>query len=782
MAPRPHTGAEGARDGNGLASSYMTNGQGANGQAVNGTVRHAPPGNAPPDFRVALPPEDGESAEGLDIRQFFGVLLRHRILFLVALLAVIVVGTLYTLTLRRVYAASATVLLNPSSRSSGQSDLPAIADIVEANRGRSLETQIEILNSGPVLRQAIAHLSPPDAAAIGEHYDLRVTPVRSTDVLAVYVEAYDPHAASALANAICDAYVSQTKLQNQEQLQSATGYVQRQLPTVQGRLNVAREALKRYKQGHHTIDLATEATARVKQVSAIQDDLRAAETAVRATAAQLAELRADAARMAPTETVPSAIVRRPVVGMMNEELTKLESDRLAAVQEYTSQSPEVKSIEGRITGIRREIRLAPQTEISSWQRTTNPVRLAIVQNIATLQGQLEAQQASVQALRAALPRAQAELAQLPQFEANLGQLTTDLTSQQQTYQLLREKYETLRISQNMSVANAHILTPALTPGAPIRPSRVRNVILSAILGLALATALAMLADRLNDSIASESDVERVTQRPVLTFVPFFANAGTMSLLSDTAKNSPLLESYRMLRNNIAFAGVSQPIRSLMLTSSQPNEGKSTSCVNLAVAMALDGKRVVVIDCDLRRPSQHTLFHLSNRIGFTSVVAGTTTLAETLQDTAIPRLRVLTSGPIPPNPPELLNSQASQSCLEQVMQQADFVIIDTPPALAISDAQVIATKVDAVLLVIAGREAHKHAVGRTAELLAHTGTRVLGSILNKLTADFGGYGYYQSSYYKYYASYSDASDGAATRDESPEMATVSATAGGEGKSD
>lgn len=775
-----------SRDDNGLAHTYASNGHASNG-THDPQGRYAPYGYVPAEYRTAPTPAVNENAEGVDIRHSLSVLVRHRILFVVALLAVIVVGTLYSLTLRRIYAASATVLINPSARSSSQSDLPAISDIVEANRGRSVETQIEIFNSGPVLQQAIAHLSPSDAASIGQHYNLRVTPVRGTDVIAIYVETYSPHAASALANAICDAYIRQNKQQNQEQLESATGYVQHQLATVQGRLNAAREAVKRYKLAHNTVDLQTESVSRVTQVGKIQDDLRADETAARATTAQLAELRADAARMSPVETVPSAIVRPPTVSLMNEELTKLELDRLSAIQEYTRQSPEVRSIEGQMAGIRRQIRLAPQTEISGWLRTANPVRLALVQNIATLQGQLEAQQASAGALRAALAQAQAGLSQLPQYEASLGQLMTDLTSQQQTYQLLREKYETLRISQNMSVANAHILTPAVTRDTPIRPSRIRNFMLSVILGLVLATALVMLADRLDNRITSEADVERATQRPALTFVPFFANPGKLSLLSDTAKNSPLLESYRMLRNNIAFAAVDQPIRSLMLTSSQPNEGKSTSCVNLAVAMAMDGKRVVLIDCDLRRPSQHKLFNLSNQIGFTNVVAGTTALEAALQETVIPGLRVLTSGPIPPNPPELLNSQASQACLEQIMQQVDFMVVDTPPALAISDSQVIATKVDAVLLVIAGREAHKHAVRRTMDLLENTGTRVLGSILNKLTIEFGEYGeygHYSSSYYKSYKSYFDdpAAPASTSTAATPDEAAVGAVAESEQKSE
>jgi len=753
-------GAPAPPAGNGADGLHATHS--ANGRASNGVGSYPTPVYLPADLLPTSLPDDGSDAGGIDVRQLLGVLIRRRILIALTLLVVVIAGVLYTSTLKHIYAASATVLVNPSTRNSSQSDLPAISDIVEANRGRSLETQIQIFNSGPVVQQAIHHLNPADAATIAQYLNFSVAPVRGTDVLAISVETYTPHAASAFANAVCDAYIQQNKSQNQEQLRSATNYVQGQLAKVLDRLNKARANLQRYKQAHNTVDLQAESEARIKEVGIIQDDLRTAQTEYTATAAQLGELRAEAAGMAPSETVPSAIVRRPAVLLMDQQLTKLEFDRLTAIQEYTRQSPEVKSIEGQIAGIRSQLQREAQTEISGWQRTPNPVRLVVVQSIATLQGQLWAQQARAQALRAALAGAQAQLAQLPQHEYNLGQLTTDVASQQQTYQMLRERFETLRISQNMAVANVRMLTPATPPGAPVRPNRTQNIKLSVILGLILAIALALLVERLDDRVVSEEIAERVTKRPALAFVPFFEDNTRQSLLTDTHQNSPLLESYRMLRNNISFAAVDQPIRSLMLTSSQPNEGKSSTCVNLAVVMAMDGKRVVLVDCDLRRPSLHNLFGLSNRIGFTSVLAGSASLSEALQDTSVPGLQVLTSGPIPPNPPELLNSQASQACLNQIMQQADFVIIDTPPALAISDAQVIATKVDAALLIISCREANQHAVARTAQLLAQTGTRILGCVLNKLTAGFGGEygyygGYYRSSYYKYYKSYFDASE-------------------------
>jgi receptor protein-tyrosine kinase len=237
------------------------------------------------------------------------------------------------------------------------------------------------------------------------------------------------------------------------------------------------------------------------------------------------------------------------------------------------------------------------------------------------------------------------------------------------------------------LANARVISVADVPKRPVSPNKPRNLILSTILGLMLALALAALADRMDDRVHSEEDAESASRLPVLAHIPFIQEKAKQSLINNTDQTSSLLESYRMLRTNIEFAAVGEPIRSIVVTSSQPNEGKSTTSVDLAIVMALDGRKVILVDADLRRPSSHKLLGLSNKFGFTSVVAGTRTLEDALQDTTTPNLRVLTSGPTPPNPPEFLNSKAARSLLREIRDMADIVIIDTPPGLVMADAQI-----------------------------------------------------------------------------------------------
>jgi polysaccharide biosynthesis transport protein len=192
---------------------------------------------------------------------------------------------------------------------------------------------------------------------------------------------------------------------------------------------------------------------------------------------------------------------------------------------------------------------------------------------------------------------------------------------------------------------------------------------------------------------------------------------------------------------IAYAPVEHSIRSVVITSSLPHEGKSVNAINLAISAAMSGENVILIDCDLRGSSIHRLLELPNDVGFTSVATGGASLADALQETRVAGLSVMTSGPGVPNPFKLLKSRTAHECLQQAMEGADLVVIDSPPALILADAQVLSAFADATLMVISTREASKREIARTRDLLVQTGARVIGALLNKSASDLGSYSDY-----------------------------------------
>lgn len=217
------------------------------------------------------------------------------------------------------------------------------------------------------------------------------------------------------------------------------------------------------------------------------------------------------------------------------------------------------------------------------------------------------------------------------------------------------------------------------------------------------------------------------------------------LISQLDQRSPLVEAFRTLRANIRFVGVEHPIQTLLVTSSAPEEGKSSISTNLAVAYAMNGKRVLVIDADLRRPSLHQFYKCSNSCGLTHVLLGHRTISDSIQQTQVEGLSLMASGPLPPNPAELLGLSQMEEAMELVKADYDFIIIDTPPVLAVSDALLLAPKADGTLLVVASMATKRGAAKAALAALAASQSRVVGTVLNNFQLDE------PSSYYYYYYS-------------------------------
>jgi capsular exopolysaccharide synthesis family protein len=215
------------------------------------------------------------------------------------------------------------------------------------------------------------------------------------------------------------------------------------------------------------------------------------------------------------------------------------------------------------------------------------------------------------------------------------------------------------------------------------------------------------------------------------------------IITDTNPKSPISEAYRTLRTNIDFSSIDEQLNVIMLTSAGPGEGKTTTASNLAVAYAQADKKVLLIDADLRKPTLHHMFVRSNRWGLTNIIAGQTTVKEVICETDINNLHLLTSGPIPPNPSEILASKKMSALLEELKLTYDMIIIDTPPALAVTDAQIVATKCDGVILVIDSGKVKREVAMKVKASLEHVKARILGAVLNNLDRKKG------DSYYYYY---------------------------------
>lgn len=362
---------------------------------------------------------------------------------------------------------------------------------------------------------------------------------------------------------------------------------------------------------------------------------------------------------------------------------------------------------------------------------------SIEEDLRATQQQIEATQERVAALTALDERTPAQDAELAALE---GRLVT-----------LRSTYATLLSFASTNATNLlSVVEPAVPVEDPVAPRPMLNTLLAAVLGLLIAVAIAFVIDSLNDNIRDSDDVQAVVGLATLGTISRMRNEESRAPLYQLASilypRSGVSEAYRALRTNVEFSSIDAPVRTLLVTSALPREGKTVTAANLAVVFAQAGRRVILVDADLRQPGVHRIFDIPNDRGLTTLLrSDDVPLDAVVRGTEQAMLRLLPTGPLPPNPAELLGSQRMRAVVDRLVAAADLVIFDAPPLQAVTDASIMSSFVDGTLLVVDAQRSHRRAVRLGSESLARAGANVLGVVLNRVAAaDRATYGEYYRS--------------------------------------
>jgi len=540
-----------------------------------------------------------------------------------------------------------------------------------------------------------------------------------------------------------------------ETTNSAGDFLQRRIDDLQSEIRTDEEQLINYAKNHQILSLDASQNTVVdrlaglnKQLLEAENDRKAAEAAYRAVLAPGAlEAQADA-----TNNKTSAPIEA--------KLAELKQHRAQLLLEYTEKYPEVKDVDQQIAMLEKQVE-------QSRAHTESMVKT----NLETSYRQALRKE---DALREAFEKQRAETLNQNEAAVNYRIIQQQVETNKSLLDGLLQRSKENEVILAGTPNNVHVVDHAAIPKTPIGPKRTQAIALAALFALILGIALARYLDYMDDSVRTSEDVENFLRLPALTVIPTIGNSARRRLLSampgskrnghqggpelllNGSQRSALAESYRQLRTLVLLSSAGGAPKTLLVTSSQPGEGKTTTVVNTAMILAQTGAKVVIVDGDMRRPRLHSIFNLDNDKGLSGILASKMTEGEMLgcvQQHEESSLYLLPSGRLPPNPAELLGSDQIRSLISVLENTFTHIVIDSPPVASFTDGVLLSSVADGVLLVVHGGAASRHIVRRSKQLLSDVGAKIFGVVLNNVTVSRHDY-YYYNQYRDYYHSAAD----------------------------
>lgn len=666
-----------------------------------------------------------------------------------------------TFTAPDVYRASTKLLLEQKdSTLSALGQGGALGELNSLSRtGSPIDTQIELVRSRPVVGKVIQVVNLRDMKSdtpLSSDAFLssgKVSPVKGTDLIQISFEHTDPALAAQVADVWAKTYVDENRLANRMEASSAARFIAQQLEKTKSELSEAETKLRDYKAEHGAVDLSEEARASVQSLATVEAELRAAEAQSAESSARVGALRRQVGVSSGAAMTATALSQDPGIMRLRQQLLEAETNPVLSDPALTADHPSVKAAQAQISSLRRALGDAAKSvagkQYGGGEDIANfdPVRQSLTRSLVEAEVNALAYDTRVASLRSRVGSYAGRLTGLPDKELALTRLVRNASVTAELYKMLLQKHEEVRIQEAMNIGNVRVVEEASTPKSPVRPKRSQNMLIGLLVGLMAAVGAALFLEYLDDTLQTADDAEKTVALPVLGIIPWLKAQDAAQLVTLTDARSPASEAYRTLRTNIKFLSADAPLRSLTITSAGPEEGKSTTVANLAVSFAQGGKRVLLVDSDMRKPTVHQIFKLPNDRGLSTVLAGEHASEHCIQASAQVNLDIMPCGPLPPNPAELIDSARMSALIEELKGRYDMVIFDAPPIIAVTDASILASKLDGLVLLLGMTKVTRKAATHALALLERAKVKVWGMVVRGVRPDTDGY--YYSYYHRYY---------------------------------
>lgn len=708
----------------------------------------------------------------MDIQQYWFVLKRR---WLPASVVFAVVSALTVIALARqttIYQAEGKLRFNPEDRTSALTGLGVtegeFLPLVDSNN--PMTTEMEVIRSEPIIQATLAELAssyPGDQSLTYKdlQHHLELTNLRGTDILLLSFQHADPKVAAAVVNTVMQQYLENHVQENRIEAMVARQFIERELPRAEAQVRRAEAALRQFQEANQVAALDEEKAAVVTAAETFRQYVAEAASALQ-DANEQSQAFSQQLGMSPQQAIAvTTLSQSPGVQDVLTQYQELEAQLAIERSRFYDESPVVQDLLSRKANLETLLHQRINT-ILNGQPVNFDTNLQIGDLRADLAGDLARTEATRRGLAKQLDTLQQaqsyytqRLATLPRLEQEQRELMRQLEAAQGTYALLLERLHETRIAENQNFGHARVVQDARLLADPVAPRPLSFLATGGIVALLLAATTALGLELQDSLVKTAREARQLFDLTLLGVIPLHQGNGrsiggarhlsaSPEVIVRDLPGSPISEAYRMLQANLAFLNSDRPVKTIVITSSTVGEGKSVVSANLALARAQQGRRVLLIDADMRCPRQHQIWGLVNDRGLSHVMVEHCELASVVKHPA-ENLDLLTAGVIPPNPTALLDSQWMITVLEQVATEYDFVVLDTPALNIAADVHILGRLSQGILLVTRPGVVDMGSALVAKERLAQFGPLVLGQVINGVVPD-----HEPDSYYYFAGTYTE----------------------------
>lgn len=714
------------------------------------------------------------------IREYLRVLIKRKWIVLCSLAVVFAAVAVATLRSTPIYDAGGSIAINKLD--------PVLVNFKDSPAGgedyydpADLDTEVSILRSDLLALQVIRQLnldkrsefggsgqSPqtlglttdalqPDSARTSELLgafkgSLVVSLRPNTRIIEVHYRSADKELAARVVNTLINTYIEQNFKTRFESTMQASDWLQRQLADLQIKVETSQEKLVKYQKEHEILGIDEKQNITTAKLDELNKELTSAESGRMERESIYRQVQSGdpdtaAAVAASADSATSGTSNSSLMEKLREQQAQLKIQAAEISTQFGPSYPKVAQLNNQL----REL--------------DTQIQLELKKIVSRIRGDYMASLQRETLLREALEQQKQQANKLNENAIEYSELKRDVDTNRTLYEGLLQRLKEAGVTAGLRSNNFRIVDVARVPQAPAEPNIPRNLSFALALGLSTGIGLAFLLEGIDNTVRTPEQAQVISGLPSLGMIPFGPRQGAESsgrqrlavtsskevveLVTQARPQSQMAESYRALRTSLLLTSLGAPPKVILVTSALPKEGKTTTSINTAIVLAQKGTRVLLIDADLRRPSIHKTFGLGPRMGLSNVLTGNATLQQaTVRSPLLPSLYVLPAGTPPPNPVELLSSTNMRDVLAELREQYDHIVVDTPPTLSVTDAVVMSTRADAVVLVIRSGQTTKQALRRARDLLLQVNARVSGVLLNAVDLSSPDYYYYYEYQGKY----------------------------------